>query len=1776
MNRLFLLTFFFLFVLISPAQKKTIFNIPNSIPKPCWVDKVDWSKPNIFTIKAFMKSCEMVSKNRGVEESEMELDEEPYEVAFKRWIDGSNIFIKSNGDIIVDDDSAKKIFKKFIEQQQKYPLKKSATISPIFNTTPSVNGISDWAAMGPLATYENGQRNSWQANIYCLAIAPSDPNILYCGSETGILFKSVNKGLNWFSVSDALARDVPTAVVVDPFNASKVYASMGSSSILIKTIDGGNTWTTLTSPANYTNEIVINPVTGRILIAASTGIYYSDNGGTNWVKSSTTIVPGTEIFDIALNPSDPSIVYAVTAINTSSTDDMVMYRSADGGLSFTTVTLPSSTYCTGARFGVSAANSNYVYCITLQNDVPKLLLSTNNGLTWSTRTTFNGTGLVGTNGNNGMSNGQGYYDLDIMVSPLNINHVIVGTTSAFKSTDGGLNFSPLGGYMGSFPLHPDIQSMTASGNDAYITTDGGVNFSPDFFSSTATFESRNIGLSASDNWGFGQGWSEDIVVGGRYHNGNAALYENYGNGNALRLGGGEDATGHVFQIPGKTGITGFRDLGDALKQLPSSTNGSRSDAPFTNTKWPSDDYYGAFSSKLMQDPRYANIFFVGNGNSLWKSENYGLSYVELKNFGSAVWRFDIARSNPAVMYVCATGGIFKTIDGGVNWTKLTMPSGVTYQYYNTDITINPANENEVWFCMAQGSSANKVFKSTNGGSSWVNYTGTMLSNKSVAFIMCQGGTNSGIYAITNTNPSKIYFRDASMGDWLDYTTGLPNNFNARSGGIIFYRDNKLRITGNRGTWESPLYTAGTPLAMPIANKKFISCSKDTVIFRDHSILEYAGATWNWSFPGASYVSSTNTKEVKVTYPSVGNYSVTLTVTDTRGNSNSRTIDNMISFGADNCPADTIAGQSLRLNFDRKYYSIGTANINSNSFSISCWFRPDGLQNSFAQLISHDPYPGSSYGFGLGFTFSGYSPNLKLCYTDNIVNYGNSTNAIADTSKWNHVVLTYAPTGVTIYLNGVPYVARNAAMSAIDLSQTPFYVNKDIHNQGGDFKGEIDEIKIYNYVLTQNEVREKMHLIHSQGIAEPGLLKYVQFNKIDQQSNSVYELVSGTPVVLPSTSVLKVSGAPVGKGVSFRKSVTVGGQHSFTGTGVDLFFSVNSGTVYPNGEIVVTRLNNLPSFLPDATNSKHLDKYYIINNFGSNKTFTALDAMQLSELSLFDGYTSPSNYSMYKRPSMSYDTESWGNLLTNANYISGGVNGDGQLKFSGSGINSFSQFVVAAPKVCALKSSAIVTSVNSICTGGNSNLSLSEVYDNSLFSFSWFSSNSLNGTYLQIGKDSAGLATGALSGTTFYKCNITCKSNLSNVFTTPVASVQVNTSPLVVTQPSLTNSVYCQGALSNPLSVSVSGAAISKYEWYRNSGSSNTGGIMISAVTTTALSNNFTPPTSTTGVSYYYAIIYSSGNCITKSNPSGSITVNVSPVIQVQPSSTSISYCTGTSATALSVNASIISGTLAYQWYSNSTNSTLGGASIKGATSSSYIPPTNISGSKYYYVMVNPAATCRAVSKVSGLITVNSSPATPASIAVTGGTSKNGVLSGCPISLPTATTYTYTSSTVTNAVQYNWLLPACAAGTSTGTINSIFVKYTGIKTTDSIKVRSRNSVGCFSAYRAVKVSNGTNCTACAMALSNQVNTKISKELEQFTTFQAKVYPNPSRDAFNIEVLSDNTEVIEIVLMDLLGRKLNENQLYHKQKLQIGKDLIPGTYLIRIVQGSESKVFRVVKY
>jgi PKD repeat protein len=1442
------------------AQPREIELVPSIYAKPFWAAPKYWEKPNLFVLDSIVRQWAKVEEEGKGEQEEGE--ENPYLNAYRRWRRQQDHHVNHRGDIVPP-------------ATDPFTAIGNATATQGQDAVQSVQQFGDWKLLGPTSTYSEGTIAPWQSNIYTLAVDPKDTRILYAGSETGNVFKSIDKGLNWISVGDNLPflNGAVTSVVVAPDATSTVYA-FAQPAHLIKSTDGGANWQHLSAYTyGMTEDVEVNLASGAILVATDKGVAVSNNAGLTWTVSTGT--SGFYIFDIAvtrhLNPF-------VLASGKDSNGKLVLLRSTDGGTSFANVTGSLFNLMnTGSRMAVTPSNTGLVYAVVLA-DFPTILRSTDGGLSWQVTVKSTVSSLSGSSvtAGLGMSAGQGFFDLDICVSPVNASELIVGSTTAYKSIDGGFNFRPVGGYHGSFRIHPDIQCIRAVSGDSYIATDGGVTHSSDFFTSTSNATVRTRGLSAPEFWGFGQGWGEDIVVGGRYHNGNMAYMEGFGTGNTLFLGGAEDATGHVFH--GYERTVGFRDIGTF--RLPVSITGSVTSAEIRNTKWPSDDFYGQFSSRLVTDPRYRNVFYLGNGKSLWKSVDAGSSYAVLYTFPARVWRFDLARSNPDVIYACTDDGVFRSRDGGRAFSQLSLPAGVAFSWYSADIVVDPRDENALVLSMGNHpSETNRVFQSIDGGATWTNITGAMLKGTKVAYLQMDGGLKRGVYAVTNF-PGKVYYRDRDMSEWVDFSKGLPTNISARLGGLVFFRDEKIRICGNRGVWESPLYQSPEPVAHPMADKYSVSCSRDTVGFMDYSMLNYSGAAWQWDFPGAKYVSSISSRNPKVVYHKAGSYDVTLTVTDAKGRKHTRTVKQMVAFPSDICSLDSMAGKAVRVAMDSTVIDIGKADINSNAFTIMCWMRPLGLQKSFAQLVSHDPYLGSPFGFGLGFSFLGYTPNLRLCYTDNTVGYGNASSLAADTSQWNHVTLVYSPNGVTIYLNGVGEVVNSRTMPVIDLSKTPFYINKDIHNQGGYFRGFIDEVRIYNYALTEEQVRARMHLVATE--PEAGLLKYVQFNRFN--GSDTYDAIGGTGIQVPPSFVTQ-STAPIGKGAVQRvAAIKTSGTHRFDEA--DFSMDFNAPGPYPNGDVYVYRINQPPDYLMDAHRFRYRGSYWVVRNFGSNRK-TSVSKMTFRKLPVSGAGHAKGDFRLYQRKGRAYDS-SWVSLTPTAEALGSSPGMVNSVDFTVTDkVDDFGQYLLMDGNV--VDTSVIVSGKLSICSTDSVVLTAGTAG-----AYQWLK----NGAVLS-GATSKRIAIRE-AGT--YRVIASSASGYSDTSSPRV--VQVLPSPA---SPSVSGVSYCQGATASPLNATPNSG--NTLVWYG-----------ISAVGGTGSSTAPVPSTSAAGLTDFYVSQRNTANSC--EGPRAKITVTV----KSSPAKPSI---------ALDVDGStLVSSALAgNQWYRD-------GAEIVGATLQRYKPTSN--------------------------------------------------------------------------------------------------------------------------------------------------------------------------------------------------------------------------------------------
>ncbi|MFV8376648.1 PKD domain-containing protein [Flavobacterium sp. LB1P71] len=174
-------------------------------------------------------------------------------------------------------------------------------------------------------------------------------------------------------------------------------------------------------------------------------------------------------------------------------------------------------------------------------------------------------------------------------------------------------------------------------------------------------------------------------------------------------------------------------------------------------------------------------------------------------------------------------------------------------------------------------------------------------------------------------------------------------------------------------------------------------------------------------------------------------------------------------------------------------------------------------------------------------------------------------------------------------------------------------------------------------------------------------------------------------------------------------------------------------------------------------------------------------------------------------------------------------------------------------------------------------------------------------------------------------------------------ITINPAPAITAQPA--SSTVCLGGSPAVLSFTTSGViGTPTYQWYSNTANNTTSGTAISGETNAT----YTPPSTTAGTFYYYCIItLPSGGCSNIKTNTATVTILPNATITTQPTPTQ-NLCVGVTSTPLTIAYSGGTGTVNYQWFSNASNSIIGGSPIAGATSATYSPPVFTSSGNYYY------------------------------------------------------------------------------------------------------------------------------------------------------------------------------------------------------------------------------------
>ncbi len=594
-----------------------------------------------------------------------------------------------------------------------------------FQTTKSRTQLGEassvtWIPIGP-APLSLGS-GILSGRVPAIALHPTDPDIAFIGAADGGVWKTTNGGSSWISLTDDQPSLASGAIAIDPSNPSIVYWGTGEPYAsadsyggigILKSVDAGETWTVigLTNEKRIT-KIAINPLnTSTLLVSTYGGVYRSTDGGASWTKTSTF----SSAWDIAIDPSNPSVCYAGAS---------GMYKSTDGGVTWSKLTngIPSST--SNLALALAPSLPSTVYVLVSNSTFYK---STDAGASWTSIS-------LPTSVTNILFQGQGWYDITIGVAQNDPNIVLIGGVYLFRSTDGGSSWSLVSSQQGpdNHCIAVGANGLILLGNDAGVhkSTDNGATFS-DINTTLAITQFYSLGLDQlhpGDIWGGAQDQGTSVTTGSLVWN---------------RVFGGDGGIVNIDQTNSNLVYTEIQ-YGSHYR----STDGGKTF--FSANGGISES--GSWVTPTVQYPVGGGTVYTGTSR-LYRTTDTAKTWSPTASsfpWGSSLLRqLGIPKTSPETIYASPGSTLYRSSDAGVTWTNIStgLPGRII-----TSIVPDNVNASLVYLTVS-GSGTAHIFKSTDAGNSWASINGhypTDLPANSIAIDPTNGsnlyvGTDLGVW-----------------------------------------------------------------------------------------------------------------------------------------------------------------------------------------------------------------------------------------------------------------------------------------------------------------------------------------------------------------------------------------------------------------------------------------------------------------------------------------------------------------------------------------------------------------------------------------------------------------------------------------------------------------------------------------------------------------------------------------------------------------------------------------------------------------------------------------------------------------------------------------------------------------------------------------------------------------------------------------------------------------------------------------------------------------------
>ena len=344
-----------------------------------------------------------------------------------------------------------------------------------------------WRPIGPAVT---------SGRIVSLAVAEGPESrignrlgkLMYAASASGGVWKTTNAGTTWEPIFDKEGTSSIGDIAISPTNPDLIWVGTGESNNqrssswgdgVYKSENAGKTWQHMgLRTSQHIGRIIVHPTNSNIVYVASAGplwasggergLYKTIDGGKTW-KAVLTISPHTGVTEVAMDPTDPGIMYAASFQRQRKAYSFVgggpetaIYKSSDGGDTWRKVTegLPKRDM---GRIGLAVSRSQpRTLYATIETNTTEVYRSDDYGESWTKKGTYQQFP---------------WFMGQIRVDPKNPDRVYELGVPLYVSEDGGMTNRAIG-----VSAHVDYHAMWIDPMDTdhfVVGNDGGVYISYD-------------------------------------------------------------------------------------------------------------------------------------------------------------------------------------------------------------------------------------------------------------------------------------------------------------------------------------------------------------------------------------------------------------------------------------------------------------------------------------------------------------------------------------------------------------------------------------------------------------------------------------------------------------------------------------------------------------------------------------------------------------------------------------------------------------------------------------------------------------------------------------------------------------------------------------------------------------------------------------------------------------------------------------------------------------------------------------------------------------------------------------------------------------------------------------------------------------------------------------------------------------------------------------------------------------------------------------------------